>query len=122
MELEDWGAIALVCPCQLENLENICEAKELVHYSLVMDNSNMRCVEYVCHHCNNRFDYEVKYKLFELLNKYYKQHNTYKGFLKYVSRKGKNIRLRYLKTIQSNSYNIIVIEAANLTQHPEYKM
>ena len=72
------------------------------------------------------FDYDVKIKLFELLKKYYKTHNQFDGFSHYITRKGERIRLKYIKTIthetEYSKKEIIIIEAANLTTHPRFKL
>lgn len=120
--LEDWGAIALICPCQSTQIPTITNPTQLKDIGFRMDDSNPRYINFVCDKCQNCFDYEIKYKLFELLEKFYNKNGTYEGFSKYISRKNENIRLKYIKTLHSSSKNIILIEAANLSRHPEFKL
>lgn len=121
--LTDWGSIALVCPCK--NLKDIHEIKDLNGKGFKMDTSKPRQVNFICQDCLNKFDYEVKIRLFELLEKFYESHKSFEGFSGYVTRKGQRIRLKYIKTLKLKSdfteKDIIIIEAANLTTHPSFK-
>lgn len=119
--LEDWGQIILVCPCHIEQVKQSDDIKDIKNYVMKMIQSN-RNVTFECPVCNNSFDYEIKIRLFELLNKYYLEHNSYDKFAKYVTRKNEKIRLRFIKEINTNTGTAIIIEAANITQHPSYKL
>lgn len=118
--LTDWGSIAIICSCQ--DLSEVKEAKDLKDKILKMD-SDTRQISFYCDDCQNRIDYEVKIRLFELLEGYYQLHHEFHGFCKYITRKGQKIRLRYLKTlnIQQSKKEIVIIEAANLTTPPKFK-
>lgn len=120
----DWGSIALICPCQLDSLSDINEARDLNGRAFKMI-QNARQVNYVCPQCQNSFDYEVKVKLFESLIEYYENTGSFEGFNKNITRKGQRIRLKYIKTLKlikkTNQKDIILIEAANLTTHSQYK-
>lgn len=120
-KLEDWRQIILVCPCHIDDVKKSEDIKELKAHIMKMVQGN-RNVTFECPICNNSFDYEIKIKLFEFLNKYYEQHHTYEKFSKYVTRKNERIRLRFIKEIDTNTDTAIIIEAANLTQHPNYKL
>ena len=113
--LNDWGSIALICACHVG--QNISNIKDLNGKGFKMDESKPRQIN---------FDYDVKIKLFELLKKYYKTHNQFDGFSHYITRKGERIRLKYIKTIthetEYSKKEIIIIEAANLTTHPRFKL
>lgn len=119
-QLDDWGQIILICPCHMEEAlkcENIRQLKDMT----MKMSSEAKNISIHCPFCTNNFDYDIKVKLFELLNKYFQNKQTYKGFNKYISRKGERIRLRFIKEIQTNTGYSIIIEAANLTQHPSFK-
>lgn len=122
--LNDWGSIALICACHVG--QNISNIKDLNGKGFKMDESKPRQINFVCADCRNSFDYDVKIKLFELLKKYYKTHNQFDGFSHYITRKGERIRLKYIKTIthetEYSKKEIIIIEAANLTTHPRFKL
>lgn len=119
-QLEDWGQIILICPCHIKEAKECEDIRKMKDMTMKMVNG-YRNVNFQCPYCTNSFDYEVKIKLFELLNKYFQNNQTYVGFNKYVSRKGERIRLRYIKEMKTNTGKAIIIEAANLTQHPSFK-
>ena len=115
--IQDWAQIVMVCPCFVQK-------REIDKPSFVM-NQVYRNIQYTCKNpeCHNFFDYDVKVRLVELLNQYYEQHHTLEGFYKYVERKKERIRLRYLKNLDiSKENNFIIIEVANLTRNPQYKL
>ena len=119
-QLGDWGQIILICPCHIKEAKECEDIRTLKDMTMKMTQSG-RNVDFQCPFCTNKFDYDIKVRLFELLNTYFQSHNTYEGFNKYVSRKGERIRLRFIKEISTQTGLSIIIEAANLTQHPSFK-
>lgn len=124
-ELEDWGNIALVCPCKTHLLADVDNIRDFREKCMKMDSSR-RQIEFICDECRNSFDYDVKIRLFELLKEHLQENHTCDGFIKYISRKGQRIRVRFIKVLNQtstkNEHGIIIIEAANLTKCPQFKM
>lgn len=125
IQLEDWGNIALICPCQtkyISDIENICDFKGK---GMKMDSSAQHQVQFICNKCSNAFDYDVKVRLFELINEYIAENGNCEGFAKYISRKGQKIRVKFIKELNQTStdmtHKVLVIEAANLTKCPQFK-
>lgn len=123
--LQDWGNIALVCPCQTKYISEIENISDFKGKGMKMDSSTHQ-VQFICDKCKNEFDYDVKVRLFELLNEYIIEKGTCVGFTKYISRKGQRIRVKFIKELNQTHTNIthkiVVIEAANLTKCPQYRL
>lgn len=114
--IQDWAQIIMVCPC--------FSVKDEIDKPSFDMKTVYRNIQYVCknNECGNYFDYDIKVRLVELLNQYYKDNQTLEGFHKYVERKKERIRLKYVKTLDiSKHQDFIVIEVANLTRNPQFK-
>ena len=110
----------MVCPCALDNKEG----DEPYIPSFVMEQS-IRNITFNCKNpdCHNFFDYDIKVRLVELLNEYYRTHGTLEGFFKYVERKKERVRLRFITETNKTKQNpSIIIEVANISRCPHYKL
>ena len=110
--LEDWSSIVLICACHSDEVKNIDNLKEIAKLGFDIDTSKPRQINFICKDCHNNFDYEIKVRLFDILDKYISRHNQ-------------RIRLKYLKSIYREvdgfKKEFYIIELANLTTHPEFK-
>ena len=123
--LEDWSSIVLICACHSDEVKNIDNLKEIAKLGFDIDTSKPRQINFICKDCHNNFDYEIKVRLFDILDKYIKDNGSLDGFNKYISRHNQRIRLKYLKSIYREvdgfKKEFYIIELANLTTHPEFK-
>lgn len=115
--ITDWAQVIMVCPCFLETGDTSVPSFQM--------EQGFRNISFNCKNpeCKNTFDYDIKVRLVELLNTYYKEHQTLEGFYKYVERKKERVRLRYIQNTNNTKQNpFVIIEVANITRCPGYKL
>lgn len=112
-KINNWAQIRLVCPCHPEDSVSF-ELKKiggLIYYCCTNPD------------CPNEFSSDVALKAIDKINAYWDKEKTLEGFSHYFRIKDSQMRMRYLKSIETMpGLKTAIIEVANLTKQPQYRL